>query len=439
MFSKQDLLRLLGPLIIEQILNVLVGMVDVMMVAAVGETAVSGVALVDAISLLIIQLMAALATGGAVVCSQYIGKQREDAARNAAGQLVLITTAFAVAVAAFALIGNRGLLSIIFGQVETEVMDNAVIYFGYMALSYPFLAIYNSCAALFRSMGNSRVSMKASFAMNGINIVGNAICIYGLHMGVEGVAIPTLLSRMFAAVLMFMLIRKPEHLLRISSFRQLYPRPEMIQKILIVGVPGGLENGMFQFGKVALQSLVSTLGTTAIASFAVASNLVTFQYLPGTALGLGMTTIVGRCVGAGENEQAKAYAKKLVILNYGLLLAICTVMTVFHSQIVNIYHLSPEASELSGKLILAHTAAMTVWPLAFTIPHALRAGLDNRFTMIISVFSMWVFRIGFAYIFVKLFHTGVMGVWYGMFIDWGFRALIYSNRFRGFVSRAHQV
>ncbi len=439
MFSRKDLLRLLGPLIIEQILTVLVGMVDVMMAAAVGETAVSGVALVDAISLLIIQLMAALATGGAVVCSQYIGKERPEDARTAAGQLVFITTIFASAVAVLALIGNRWLLKLIFGQVETAVMDNAVTYFWLTALSYPFLAIYNSCAALFRSMGNSKVSMKASFAMNGLNVVGNAICIYGLHMGVEGVAIPTLLSRMFAAVLMFILISRPEHLLRISSVRQMYPRLEMIRKILIVGVPGGLENGMFQFGKIALQSLVSTLGTTAIASFAVASNLVTFQYLPGTALGLGMTTIVGRCVGAGENAQAKSYAKKLVVLNYGLLAGICLVMVIFSNQIVGIYNLSPEAASLSRKMILVHTCVMTVWPLSFTIPHALRAGLDNRFTMIVSVFSMWVFRIGCAYVFVKLFDTGVMGVWYGMFIDWIFRAVVYSNRFRGFEARVHQV
>ncbi len=439
MFSRRDLVKLLGPLIIEQILNVLVGMVDVMMVAAVGETAVSGVSLVDAISLLIMQLMAALATGGAVVCSQYIGKQRPDEARRAAGQLVLITTAFALGITAFAMVGNRWLLGLIFGQVEASVMDSAVIYFRFMALSYPFLAVYNSCAALFRSMGNSKVSMKASFAMNALNVAGNAFCIYGLHMGVEGVAIPTLLSRMFAAVLMLVLIRNPEHSLRITSLHQLWPRPDMIRKILIVGIPGGLESGMFQFGKVGVQSLVSTLGTTAIASFAVASNLVTFQYLPGTALGLGMTTIVGRCVGAGEKSQAKEYARKLVLLNYGMLAGICLIMTVFNKQIVGIYNLSPEASALSGKLILAHTCAMIIWPVAFTIPHALRAGLDNRFTMVVSVFSMWTFRIIGAYVFVKVIGTGVMGVWYGMFIDWAFRAVLYFNRFRGFEKRMRQI
>lgn len=439
MFSRKDLLRLLWPLIIEQILTVLVGMVDVVMVAAVGEAAVSGVALVDAISVLIIQLMAALATGGAVVCSQYIGQQKPDTARDTAGQLVLITMVFSVVIAAFALLGNRHLLKLIFGQVETEVMDNAVKYFGITALSYPFLALYNSCAALFRSMGNSRISMLASLVMNGINVVGNAVCIFGLHMGVEGVALPTLVSRIFAAVLIFCLISRPEHSLRIDSLHQFIPRPELIRKIFLVGVPSGLESGMFQFGKIALQSLVSTLGTAAIASFAVASNLVTFHYLPGNAIGLGIITIVGQCIGAGEYEQAKQYTKKLVLLTYAFIVLICVPMAIFSREIVGIYHLSPEAAELARHMILAHSLAMILWPLAFTIPHALRAGLDTKFTMVVSVFSMWVFRIGFAYLFIKGFHVGVMGVWFGMFIDWMFRALLYSGRFRGFTSRVHQV
>lgn len=439
MFSRKDLFQLLGPLIVEQILAVLVGMVDVVMVAAVGEAAVSGVALVDSISLLVIQILAALATGGAVVCSQYVGKKRTVDACRAAGQLVLITTICSVLFASIALIGNRHLLKLIFGQVETVVMDNAETYFWITALSYPFLAVYNSCAALYRSMGNSKVSMMASMVMNGVNIVGNAICIYGLHMGVEGVAIPTLVSRMTAAVLMVFLIQHPENVIRIENIRELAPNPEMIRKILAVGVPSGLENGMFQFGKVALQSLVSTLGTASIAGFAVASNLVTLHYLPGNALGLGLITIVGQCVGANEYEQAKRYTKKLILLNYGLIFCICGVMAAAISPIVGIYNLSPEASALSEKMILAHTCAMVIWPLAFTLPNALRASLDARFTMMVSVFSMWVFRIGFAYLFVKVWDVGVMGVWYGMFIDWIFRTLVFTGRFRGFTRRVRQV
>ena len=213
----------------------------------------------------------------------------------------------------------------------------------------------------------------------------------------------------------------------------------MIKKILSVGIPSGLENGMFQFGKIALQSLVSTLGTASIAGYAVATNLVTFQYLPGVALGLGLITIVGQCVGAGEPEQAKAYTKKVIVVNYGLLLVICTCMAFFRSQVVGIYNLSPEASDLAQKLLLAHSFGMVLWPLAFALPNTLRAGLDARFTMLVSVFSMWTFRIGLSYVFVMGLHMGVLGIWYAMFADWIFRLIVFVWRFKGFSTRVRQV
>ena len=434
MFSRKDMIRLFGPLLVEQLLAVLVGMADVVMVAAVGETAVSGVALVDSISVLVIQVLSAMATGGAVVCSQYIGKKKPDQACRAAGQLVLITAALSLLIAAVAFIGNRHLLRLIFGSVETAVMDNAQIYFWFTAMSYPFLALYNSGAALFRSMGNSKVSMKVSLAMNAINVAGNALCVFGLHMGVEGVAIPTLVSRMFAAVVMVILVRNPKNSIRVDHLGQMIPQPDMIRNILAVGIPSGLENGMFQFGKIALQSLVSTLGTASIAT-----NLVTFQYLPGVALGLGLITIVGQCVGAGEPEQAKFYTRKVIAVNYGLLLVICTCMAVFRSRVVGIYNLSPEASVLAQKLLLAHSCGMVLWPLAFALPNTLRAGLDAKFTMMVSVFSMWVFRIGLGYVFVKGLHMSVLGIWYAMFVDWIFRLVVFVWRFQGFSARVRQV
>ena len=439
MFSRKDLIRLFGPLLVEQLLAVLVGMADVMMVAAVGETAVSGVALVDSISLLVIQVLSAMATGGAVVCSQYMGKKEPQQACRAAGQLVLITAVLSLFIASVAFVGNRRLLGFIFGSVEKAVMDNAQVYLWFTAMSYPFLALYNSGAALFRSMGNSRVSMKVSLAMNAINVVGNAICVFGLHMGVEGVAMPTLVSRMFAAVVMIALVRNPKNSICVNHLNQLAPQPDMIRRILAVGVPSGLESGMFQFGKISLQSLVSTLGTASIAGYAVASNLATFQYLPGTALGLGLITIVGQCVGAGEPEQAKSYTRKIIAVNYGLLFVICGAMICLRKPLTGIYNLSPEAWELSQKLLLAHSCGMALWPLAFALPNTLRAGLDAKFTMMISVFSMWAFRIGLGYVFVKGLHMSVLGIWYAMFVDWGFRLIVFVWRFKGFSARVRQV
>ena len=255
MFSRKDMVRLFGPLLVEQLLAVLVGMADVVMVAAVGETAVSGVALVDSISVLVIQVLSAMATGGAVVCAQYIGKKRQDQACRAAGQLILITAVLSLLIASAAFIGNRHLLWLIFGSVETEVMDNAATYFWFTAMSYPFLALYNSGAALFRSMGNSKVSMKVSLAMNAINVAGNALCVFGLRMGVEGVAIPTLLSpapkgpfQQWEAVKILLLII---NILRIRSkicsvtlrLCQKSPRDQLLQ-IDKIRIPGKCAKGL---------------------------------------------------------------------------------------------------------------------------------------------------------------------------------------------------
>ena len=435
LFSKKDLTKLLIPLIIEQLLAVAVGMVDVAMVSVVGENAVSGVSLVDSITILIIQLLSALATGGAVVSSQYLGQKNTRKACQSAGQLILVTTVASAALALISLLFNYQILSLVFGNVEAEVITDAMISFRIPAVSSPFLSVSNSCAALYRSMGNSKVSMFVSLIMNGINIAGNSICIFALHMGVEGVAYPTLISRVAAAVIMMFLIQSPKNVIRINSLKDFAPHRKMIGSILGVGIPNGLENSIFQIGKLTLQSLVSSLGTTAIAGYAVACNLATLEYLPGNAIGLGLITVVGRCVGAGEYQQAKQYTKKLILLNYAFLAVICTAMFFGSNLFVGIYSLSPEAAAGACEMIMAHSVAMIIWPIAFTLANTLRASFDAKFTMCISVGSMWIFRVFLAYIFVTKLNMGIMGVWYGMFLDWIFRAAAFLLRFRTYGKR----
>ena len=439
LFSGKDLTKLLIPLMIEQLLAVAVGMADVVMVAAVGEAAVSGVSLVDSISLLINQMLAALATGGAVVISQYLGNKKLGKACHASGQLMFVTMVVSCIIAAVALVFNRSLLGLIFGRVEADVMENAVTYFAITACSYPFLALYNSGAAVYRSVGNSKVSMYVSLVMNAINVAGNYTCVYILHWGVEGVAYPTLVSRMAAAVIMITLIRGKQNQVRVRKLRDLYPSPRMIRNILSVGIPSGLENSIFQVGKLTLQSLVSSLGTTALASYAVASNLVTLQYLATNAIGLGMITVVGRCVGAREYGQARHYARRLLLLNYGFSAVVCAVMVLGAGAIVGIYQLSPEAAAEAQRMITVHSFFMILHPISFTLPNALRASYDAKFTMVVSIFSMWMFRVLLAYWFVRTMNLGIMGVWYGMYVDWAFRALMFEMRFRGYEKRMGRI
>ena len=431
LFSRKDLTRLLVPLIIEQFLSVLVGMIDVVMVAEVGEAAVSGVSLVDSINLLLIQLLAAMATGGAVVAGQALGAGDTKRACLAANQLLLVTTLISLAIMALSLVGNRFILNTLFGQIESDVMDNARIYFYITALSFPFLAVYNSCAALYRTMGNSKVSMKTSLLMNGINIVGNTIGVYVLHVGVAGVAVPTLVSRAVAAIVMLIIIRDSRNQIYVDKRLRLGFRPDVIKQILSIGIPGGMENGMFQLGKIMVQSLVSTMGTASIAGFAVAANLANIEYLPGLAIGMGLVTVASRCAGAGEYEQVKYYTKKLVILDYAILIGIVFFMDIFRGPVIGLYNLSDEAFAIASSMILYHGFSMVLWPPAFVVPNALRASSDVSFTMVVAIGSMWAFRIGLAYIFVKFFNLPVLWVWIAMSFDWIFRLIMFVTRMKG--------
>lgn len=276
MFSKQALRRLIIPLIIEQFLSVMVGMADIMMVSAAGETAVSSVALVDLINVLIINVFSALATGGAVVCAQSIGAQELDRANRAANQLMYIVTAAALVIMGLVLLLHRWLLGLLFGQVEPAVMEGAVTYFVISAWSYPFIALYNGCAALLRAMGNSRASMYVSALMNVLNVIGNAVLVYGFHMGVAGVALPSLFSRAVAAAVMLALLHSGRGLVRIHGLLRFRFEPPTMAKILRIGIPNGLENSFFQLGRVVLVSLISTFGTAQTAANAVANNIDNF-------------------------------------------------------------------------------------------------------------------------------------------------------------------
>lgn len=432
MFSKEDLKKLIFPLIVEQLLAVTIGIADAVMVASVGQSAISGVSLVDSVNLLLINILAALATGGAVVASQRLGRSEPWRACTAAKQLIFSCGVLAALLAALALIFRGALLGVLFGSVEADVMRNAQTYFFFSALSYPFIAIYNAGAALFRTMGNSRISMLTSAGMNLINVAGNAILIFGFSMGVAGAAIATLVSRIIGSAAMVALLRRPSGVIFVRDWRQFRLDFGMIKSIFRIGIPTGLENGMFQIGKVLVSSLVATFGTAAVAANSVAGNIGSFAIIPGSAIGLAMITVVGQCVGARDYAQARAYTKKLMFIAYTGTAALNLLVIALCRPIVGIYDLPAETAALAVQLLLWHSVfCMAIWPAAFTLPNALRAGNDVRFTMTVSVFSMWTFRIVFSYILGRWLEMGVLGVWIAMFIDWIFRMILFIWRFHG--------
>ena len=430
MFTAKDLRKLILPLIVEQFLAVTIGMADTIMVASTGEAAMSSVSLVDAINILLINIFSALATGGAIVASQYLGREDNKRANVAAKQLLLVTTAMSAFIMAVCLIGRNPILDLIFGKIEPEVMDNCRVYFFWSALSYPFLAVYNAGAALYRSMGNSKVSMLTSTLMNAINIAGNALLIFGFHMGVAGAAIASLFARMVGAVLITCLLRFKPHVIQLEAVFKLDFQPEMIKNILKFGVPTGLENGMFQIGRLMTQGLVATFGLTATTANAIGMSLSAFPQIPGTAIGLAMVTVVGQCIGARRQEEAKRYTLKLTGLAYLAMGALNLVMLALLPVVIGIHNPSPATAALARELMLYCIACtILLWPASFVLPNGLRAAGDVRFTMTVSIVSMWVFRIGFSYLLAKGLQMGVLGVWIAMTIDWAFRILCFAIRF----------
>ncbi len=429
LFSQRDLLRLVGPLLVEQLLAVTVGMADTMMVSRCGEAAISGVSLVDMINNLIIVLFAALATGGAVVVSQYLGAKEQKHANASSGQLILLSALLGVGVGVFCFVLARPMLRLCYGSIEADVLDAGVLYLKITALSYPFLALYNAGAALFRSMGNSKISMQISVLMNIINIVGNAVCIFGLKMGVDGVAWPSVLSRAVAAVLILNRCYQKGHMLTVPKTIRLDGR--MAKRILGIGIPSAFENSLFQAGRILVVSMISTFGTVQIAANAVANNLDGMGCIPGQAIGLAMITVVGRCVGAGDNEQTVFYTRKLLLWAYISMGIFNGGILLFLKPLVGIYALSGETMALAILLVQIHAGSgLFLWPASFVLPNALRAANDVKFTMVVSVLSMAIWRLGFSYLLCVRMGWGAVGVWIAMVIDWVCRVICFVARMK---------
>ena len=430
LFTGKQLRALILPLIVEQFLGIFVGMADTMMVASAGEAAVSGVSLVDSLNVLLIVLFVALTTGGSVIISQHLGAKSYSDALKSAQQLLLSTTSLSLLMTAIALLGNYWLLHFIFGNIAPDVMGHARIYFFILAFSYPFLAIYNSCAAIFRAMGNSKISMTASLVMNLLNVCGNALLVFCFHMGASGVAISSLISRMFAAAFLLLMLRRPDQLITLKTYSLQFDTG-IIRKLLYIGVPSSIETSIFQIGKLLVLSVVAGFGTSATTANAVSNSLSQFALIPAAAIGTAMITISGQCIGAGAYDLAVSYTKKLLLLSHGILAATNLIMFFACPYLLPLYSLTPETLQTATLLIRVHSiGAIFLYPESFMLTNTLRAAEDVKYPMVVSILSMWIWRVGFSYILGIYFHMGVLGVWVAMLSDWLCRSICFGLRFR---------
>lgn len=440
LFSNKALRALVIPIILEQLLNSLMGTVDTMMVSNVGSVAISAVSLVDSINILVIQAFAALAAGGTIVCSQYFGRRDMKKTEETAKQLLFVVTVISLFITVICIAFRTPLLKLIFGSVEPAVMKASKIYFFYTALSFPFIALHGAGASIFRAMENTKGPMKVSVISNILNICGNALLIFGFRMGVAGAAIATLLSRVICAVVVLWQLRLNRQPIVIRDYWKIRPEWKKIKSILKLGIPSGIENSMFQLGKLAIQSTVSTLGTVAIAAQAMTNSL---EYINGVApigVGIGMMTVVGECMGAGREDEAEYYIKKLTKWAWVVLAVSCLGVFVLTKPITILGGMEKEAADLCFYMTLWITVIKPfTWLLSFIPAYGMRAAGDVRFSMITSCVTMWFCRYLVSVVLIRFFGIGPMGVWIGMFADWTVRSIIFGWRFKSRKWLRHRV
>ena len=428
LYSNKNLLYLFIPLVIEQGLEYLVGFADSLMVAKVGEAAVSGVSLVDFVMALLISIFTALATGGGAITGQYLGSKKDNEANQSALQMMKVTFYLSIVITLIIFVFKNSILHLLFGSISSDVYHHAMTYLNVVVLSIPFLAIYNGGAAIFRTMNNSKLPMQIMLAMDIVNVIGNALCVFILKMGVEGIAIPTLVSRVGAALLILYFSKKTT--IHLSQLMNIKINRNMIEKILNIGIPFGIENSMFYLGRLIVLSIVSLFGTASIAANSVGGTLVMFQVLPGTAINLGLTSIISRCIGANDYDQAKYYTKKINRWMHISFIISTVIILLLMPLIMSFYNLSSRATSYVWQIIILHGIMMTlIWPYGYMLPVIFRSSGDAKFPMIVSIISMVICRILFSYILAVIFNMGMMGTWYAMFLDWIVKAIIYTYHY----------
>lgn len=431
MFSNRDLKNMIVPLFFEQLLVMLVGIMDTFIVSYAGEAAVSGVSLVNSFNTIFIYLFTALASGGAVVISQYIGNKDQKNSVRSSSQLLMFSTLFSIVLTCIVLMFHQAILSALFGKVEIDVMNACITYIVISALSYPFIAIYNAGASLFRSMGKTKTTMYVSLASNIINVIGNCIGVFVLHAGVAGVAIPSLIARAFSAIVITKLCFQQNQMTYYTKKDLFAFDTDILRRVLSIAVPNGIENGIFQFVKVALSSVVALFGTYQIAANGVAQSIWSLAALMGVTLGPVYITVIGQCMGSGNQEQAKYYFKKLNKLAIVLLIVWNLIVLALTPLFMHFYQLSSETLQLIFYLVVIHGVFNAiVYPISGPLSNGLRAAGDVKFTMIVSIASTLLARFVFSIIFAIYLNMGVIGIAFAMCLDWTIRAVIFYCRYR---------
>ena len=429
-YSDRGLLFLFLPLIVEQTLKYGTGLVDSLMVSSLGEAAISGVSLIDFVMSFLTSLIAALLVGGSAIISQSIGAKDMPSAQAGVNLFIKSVIVFSVGLSLLTYILQDFILTRLFGHLDADVYNHADAYLSILTGSIPLLGLYSVGANIFRCMNNTLTPMLIMLTSNILNIIGNAVCIYYLGLGTQGIAASTFVSRLIAAIWILLMLTDKKRLLHITGFFSSRFEFSILKKILGIGVPTGVENGTFFLGRILVLGIVASLGTSAIASNAVAGVLSNFQVIPGLAIAFGTTVVIGRCAGSGDLVQTKYYTRKIIAIVYCVQLITISAVYLVLPRILDIYSLSPETSNAVSEIMMWHSVvAITIWPLAYILPATFRASGDARFPMSVGIISLFARRLFCAWLFGIYLEIGIIGIWIGMFADWILKAVAFVVRY----------
>ena len=431
LFSKKDLKKLYVPILIEILLTVSVGVADTMMVSQAGETAVSGVSCFNTIQNFLIALFSAFATGGSVVVGQLLGMKNYERAKNAVKDLMYLTLLVSILLSLSFIGFKEPLLRLIYGESEEAVIASALDYALPILISLPFLASQSSLNAILRVQGKTKTTMWSSIIANIINVVGNAIFILVFDMGALGVGISTLISRIISALILFFASRNKGLQAPLEKILQFRHQGNMMGTIFSIALPSGIENSIFQLGKIVMIATIAQCGTSSMAAFSVLDNIGTFSNITGQAAGQTLMVVGGYAAGAGRFDESRRMTKVFLAIAYVSMAILAVIILVFLKPIISIYSFSQETADLSYRILFEYMFWSTiVWPTSFAFPNILKSSGDVKYTMLVAILSMWLFRVFIARVLGIYMGFGIVGVMWGMYIDWVVRAIAFLIRYK---------
>ncbi|MFD1465191.1 MATE family efflux transporter [Lapidilactobacillus mulanensis] len=431
-FDYRFVLSLLGPVIFDQFFLVAFNFINTAMISSSGEAAISAVNMVGSINVFLIQIFVAVGLGGTVLIAQYFGRKEYQMLGKVVNGTVFGAILVATSLALLFLLGHNLILNLLFGDAEKAVMDNARLYMVGVLISYPFEATVEGVNGSLRGIGRTKNSLQLSLVMNLLNLLFNFVFIIYFKMGVLGLVVSLNLSRWLASAFAGVTLFRHRDLfsLKWSSMKQ--PDFRMIKRVVTVCIPFAAESFFFNGGKIIMQMMIVSLGTQVIATNAIASSWVQLSEIVPTALGTALVPIVGQCIGRKNIKDARKITKSFVSL--GILAYVIGEIILFLSfnKGIALFHpsdvIKPRIFELYLIFAVGH---LLVWCISFTLPSALRAAGDAKFTTMVSLITMWGIRVGIGYLVGIVFGYGLPGIYFVWVCEWAVRGTIFLLRFRG--------